>query len=326
LKVLLTGANGFVGSHVLDSLHRRNVPAVVLLRQGSSRSFIQAHLPSTEIRTGSILDVPSLSPALEGITHVIHCAGLTKACRASEFFLTNQTGTRNLLEAVNDHKDTVKRLIYLSSLAAAGPATPAVPARENDSPSPISDYGRSKLAAETEIRQRCSVDYVILRPPGVYGPRDYGFLGLFKAVRFHLQPRPGAEQALSLAYAKDLAEAILACIEHPRVSGKTFYVASPEIVTSRKMAEEIAALMRTWTLPCPLPAGVLWPICLAYQLKAQITGKPALLNLQKFAELRAPGWVCDPSLLRQAIGFECSTTLRRGLVETIDWYQTNGCL
>jgi nucleoside-diphosphate-sugar epimerase len=326
LKVLLTGANGFVGSHVLDSLRRRKVPVVLLLRQGSSRSFIQAHLDSSEIRTGSILDVPSLSPALEGVTHVIHCAGLTKACRPSEFSLTNDTGTRNLVEAVNRHKGTVRRLIHLSSLAAGGPAAPNAPAREHDPPRPVSEYGLSKLAAETAIRQNCRVDHVILRPPGVYGPRDHGFLGLFKAVLSHILPRPVPQQAISLVYASDLAEAIVACLDHPRAPGRTFYVASPEIVTSRHMAEEIAALMKTWTIPCPLHAAVLWPVCLAHQLRARFTGKPALLNLQKFAELRAPGWVCDPALLRHDIGFECLTRLRHGLTVTIDWYRTNGWL
>jgi nucleoside-diphosphate-sugar epimerase len=326
LKVLLTGANGFVGSHVLDSLRRREIAAVLLLRKGSSKSFIQAHLASTEIRTGSILDVGSLTPALDGVTHVIHCAGLTKACHPSEFSQTNHTGTCNLIEAVNRHQGTVKRLIHLSSLAAAGPATAASPAREQDPPTPVSEYGRSKLAAEIEIGQNCWVDHVILRPPGVYGPRDNGFLGLFKAVRSHLLPRPTVQQALSLVYAPDLAEAIVACLEHPKAPGRTFYVASPEIVTSRQMAQEIAGLMKTWTVPCPLPAAVLWPVCLAQEVRARFTGKPGLLNLQKFAELRAPGWVCDPSLLRQHIGFECTTRLRHGLAETISWYRSNGCL
>ncbi len=321
MKILLTGASGFVGSHVLDKLRARGLPTAILLRPSSRSRFIEPHLCWAETRPGSILEPAACRVAMAGITHVIHCAGCTKAARASEFYQVNQTGTRNVIEAANAQAG-VQRLLYLSSLAAAGPALPSKPLLETDPPRPVSDYGKSKLAGEGEVLRRCRPEFVILRPPGVYGPRDGEFLRLFKAVKAHLLPRPG-RQALSLIFAEDLAEAVVTCLDHPAVAGKTYFVACPEVVTARGMAAEIAAQMGGWTLPLPLPAAALWPLCLAQQLHSRLTGKPNLLSLQKFAELRAPGWVCDPGLFRLQTGCPCPTTLQPGIGRTLQWYRAN---
>jgi nucleoside-diphosphate-sugar epimerase len=320
LKVLLTGANGFVGSHILDVLLAGGIPTTVLLRPASDRRFLNHHLPSLEVRTGSIIEPESLTPALVGITHVIHCAGCTKAVRASGFYQINHIGTRNLVEAINA-QPAVQRFVHISSLAISGPATPAKPASESNPPHPLSTYGESKLAAETEVRAHSHVPATIIRPPAVYGPRDHGFLPLFKAVNRHLLPRPSSRQALSLVFARDLARAVVACLTNPAAVSRTYFVASSEIVTVRAMGEAIASQLGRWTLPCPLPSWVLWPVCLAQEIIARVTGKPHLLNLQKYAELRAPGWVCDPSLLKAELGFECSTPLKQGIAETLNWYK-----
>ncbi len=321
MKVLLTGASGFVGSHILDCLCRQNIPTAVLLRSSSNRQFLAHHLPEIEVRSGGLSQPASLEQALEGVTHVIHCAGATKAVRSAEFYESNHLGTRNLLEAVNRRPDAIERFVHISSLAVAGPATAAQPARESAPPRPISHYGHSKLAAELEVRTRCRVTATILRPPAVYGPRDDGFLPMFRAVKNHLLPQPSATQALSLVFAKDLAEAVVLCLRHPGAGGKTYFVAGRETVTGREMAGLIAAQMKTWTIPCPLPAAVLWPVCLAQEVLARLTRKPTLLNLQKFQELRAPGWVCDPSLFERDLGFACPTPLAAGLAETLAWYR-----
>lgn len=326
MKVLLTGASGFVGSHIVDSLRERDIPTAVLLRASSDKRLLAGHLPKLEVRTGSIEQPEDLLRALDGITHVIHCAGCTKARFPAEFYRVNHEGTRNVVDAVNARHKTIRRLVHISSLAVAGPATPAKPAREQDPPQPVSEYGKSKLAGELEVRSRCRVDYTIIRPPAVYGPRDRGFLSMFKAVKSHLLPQPSKHQALSLVFAKDLAQAVVACLEHPAASQKTYFAASPEIVTARTMAEEIAVQMKQWTIPFPLPAWALWPVCLGQELWSRLSGKAMLLNLQKFAELRAPGWVCDSTRLEHEIGLVCRTPLKIGIAETLEWYQKESWL
>lgn len=322
MKVLLTGANGFVGSHILDSLRGRGIATALLLRPASNRRFIQEHLPHVDERTGSIGDVQSVSHALKDVTHVIHCAGRIKALRAADFFEVNQLGVRNIVAAVNQQRERIQRLVLVSSLAAGGPAPRDNPARETDPPHPVSEYGRSKLAGEQEVRDGCRAEYVILRPPAVYGPRDTSFLPLFKAVRAHILPRFGdGRQALSCVFARDFAEAAVACLTHPAAGGKIFYVASPEITTAGALAGEIAAQMKTWSLKLTLPTAMLWPLCCAQEAVSLLTRRPSVLSRQKYAELREPGWVCDSARLRQEVGVTCPTLLKGGLSETLAWYR-----
>ena len=318
---MLTGASGFVGSHILDSLRGRGLATALLLRPGSSHRFIAPHLSDIELRTGSIEDAESLQRAMAGITHVIHCAGATRASRIAGFYEANQIGTRNVVNAVNCQQGRIQRLIHISSLAAAGPAQPENPAREQDPPQPVSEYGKSKLAGELEVRNHCRAEHVILRPPAVYGPRDAEFLRLFQATKNHLLAKLGGGQALSLVFVKDLAAAVVTCLDHPAAAGKTYFVAAREIVTARRMAEEVAAQMKVWTVPLPVPLALLWLMCLAQEIRSRATGKANVLSLQKFAELRAPGWVCDPTLLEREIGYACPTTLKTGVAETLRWYR-----
>jgi nucleoside-diphosphate-sugar epimerase len=274
-----------------------------------------------EVRSGSVGDPETLQQAMEGITHVVHCAGLTKACRDSDYYSVNQGGTRNVVNAVNARAGQVERLVHISSLAAAGPAVAERPARETDAPRPVSTYGKSKLAAELEVKEHCRAGWVVLRPCAVYGPRDGDFLRIFKAIRSHVLPRPDGKQALSLVFVRDLAEAVAMCVTHAAVAGKTYFVAGKETVTARMMAAEAAAQMNVWTVPLPLPTGVLWPICLVQEGWSRLSGKASILSLQKYAELRAPGWVCDPTLLERETGCGCPTTMRQGIAETLSWYR-----
>jgi dihydroflavonol-4-reductase len=321
LKVLLTGASGFVGSHILDSLRQRGLATTLLLRPGCDRQFIQSHLSEVEVRPGSIGDPESLRQAMAGVTHVIHCAGAIKASRVAEFYEVNQAGTRNVVEAVNARGGQVRRLVHISSLAVAGPAVREKPAREDDPPAPVSEYGKSKLAGELEVRNRCRAGFVILRPPGVYGPRDVQWLHLFRTVKKHLLPKPTTAQVYSLAFVRDLAEVVVGCLDHPAASGRTYFVASREAASGGEIAAEVAAQMEVWTLPVPMPNALWWPICLARELWSRLTGKSNVLSLQKLAELRASGWVCDPTKLGRETGYTCTTTLKAGIAETLAWYR-----
>lgn len=315
-----------MGSHILESFRRERIDTVALLRSTSSTAFLQDKLSHIEVRQGSITDPASLRNAARGITHVVNCAGLTKAVTSAGFYEVNHLGTRNLVEALNAQDPRPERLLHISSLAAVGPATPANPVTESSPPQPISTYGRSKLAGETEVRERSHVPFTILRPPAVYGPRDSGFLALFKAVQRHVLPMPNKAQVLSIVFVRDLADAVTTCLTHPNTPGQTYFVASPERVTGRMMAAEIASQMKRRTIPLPLPAAALWLVCLLQECLGRLTRRATLLNLQKYAELRAPGWVCDASKLSRETGLECRTSLKQGISETLDWYTRQGWL
>lgn len=327
MKVLLTGASGFVGSHVLDLLAERGIPVTVLLRASSSRRFLEPHLGRVRIVEGTITDPASLPPALEEISHVVHCAGATKAVHAAELYRVNRDGTRYLLDAVNARGDVIQRFIHISSLAVSGPGTAAVPARETAPPNPVSEYGRSKLAAEREVIANCGVPFVILRPAGVYGPRDQEFFPLFKAARSRIVPAfGGGRQELSLVFAKDLAAVVVAALQPAVKPGAVCHVASPGVITARQLTDELMRVMgvRAWTLP--LPNAVLPPICGLAAIAARLTGRASILAHGKRHELAAPGWVADVTALRADLGTECLTPLSDGLRITLAWYREAGWL
>jgi len=327
MKVLLTGATGFVGSHVLDLLCAKGIPTVLWLRPESNKRFIDQHLQQVEVRLGSINDSTSLDKAMRDVTHVIHAAGCVKALQIEEFYQVNQFGAQAILQAINRQQGRIQRLVHISSLAAGGPAKSDHPAAEDDPPRPVSEYGKSKLAGEEEVKKLCGAPYVILRPPSVYGPRDSEFLRLFKAVKLHLLPLlSGGGQELSFAFVKDLAEVIVACLDHPAVASRTYYVAGSEVVTSRALAEKVAALMKVWTMPLPLPAAALWPLCCFQEAVSHLIGSANVLNRQKYPELSAAGWVCNPARLTKETGLTCATPLAKGLKETLAWYEEQGWL
>lgn len=327
MKVLLTGASGLVGSHVLDHLCRAGIPVRLLLRPASPRQWIESRLSQVEVHQGALDQPESLGPALEGITHVIHCAGATKALDREGYFRVNHAGTVNLVSALNRRAAHLERLVHISSLAVSGPATATRPARETDPPRPLTDYGKSKLAAEQVVREQCRIPAVILRPPGVYGPRDGEFFKLFKAVRRGVLPCfGGGRQQLSLIYAPDLAAAILHVLQHPAAAGQTFNVAHPEILSARQLGELAARHWKLKPVPLRLPILALWPVCAAQEILNQVTRRPNVVNLQKYRELAAAGWVAEVSRLREATGFVAPTAAEVGVPATLAWYAEAGWL
>lgn len=327
MRVLLTGANGFVGSHILDRLRAEGRECAVLLRRQGDTRFIAGHLPHVAVRYGSFEDEASLRAALEGVGEVIHCAGATKALAAEGLFRANQGGTRRLVEAVNEARPAIRRLVLVSSLAAGRSGTRAAPAREEDPPEPLSAYGRSKLAGEREVTQGCRCEYTVLRPVGVYGPRDREFLRLFRAAAAGVVPVfGGGRQELSLVYAPDLADVVVRALMAPAAAGQTLNVASAEVVTARGLVEAIAATTGRRVRRLPVPLAALTVVCAGASVWAAVTRRPTVLAHGKRRELRAAGWVADTTRLRTTLGAVCATPLREGLARTRAWYAEEGWL
>lgn len=327
MHVLLTGASGFVGSHVLDVLMAHGVGVTLLLRPTSSRRFLQDHLTEVRIVEGSLADGTAVREALAEATHVVHCAGATKAVRPCELFAANQQGTRNLLQAIHDCGRTIECLVHISSLAAGHPATVDRPAREEDPPAPCSVYGQSKLAAEQEIRQDCERPWVILRPGAVYGPRDREFLPLFRVVTRGWAPLfGGGRQQLSLVYVKDLAQIVWNALTQDAVRGEVLHVAAPEPVTSRQLVLAMGRALGCSPRCVPLPWLVLRAAAAGQWIAGRLTGRPGILTHGKLREIQANGWVADTSRLRERLGEVCATPLEEGLRETARWYEAAGWL
>jgi len=327
MKVFLTGASGFVGSHVLDALLAGHHEVSILLQRTSNPRFISRHLAVLTVHFGSLDDVPLLTKAMGGVEAVIHCAGKTKALHSSEFYRVNRAGTRNVVMAANACRESLRRLVYVSSQAVSGPGDLNRPAEETGDPRPVSVYGRSKWLGETEVLLHCRVPWTILRPAAVYGPRDTEFLPVFQKVKQRFMPLlSGAKRPLHMVYGPDVAAAVLCCLLHERSAGGTYHVAAEPSCTDEEFMEEIAAQLQVRPVRLRIPRAGLYLASVIQEILSRATGRPNMLSRQKLPELLAPGWVCSTEKMRKDLGFLAPTSLREGVGRTIEWYCREGWL
>jgi nucleoside-diphosphate-sugar epimerase len=327
MKVFLTGASGFVGSHVLDSLRAGHHEVSILLQRTSNTRFISRHVPEVTVHYGSLEDFEVLKEAMSGIEAVIHCAGKIKALHSADFYRVNQAGTCNIVMAANACRESVRHLIYISSLAVSGPGVLGSPAEETGEPRPVSVYGQSKWLGEVDVRQHCLVPWTILRPAAVYGPRDTEFLAVFQKVKRRVMPLvSGAKRALNMVYGPDVAAAVLCSLMHERSAGGTYHVAAEPPCTDEEFMQEIAGQLQCRPLRLPIPRSALYLACVVQEIRSRVTGRPNILSRQKLPELLAPGWVCSTDRIRRDLGFTAPTSLKEGVKQTLDWYRREGWL
>jgi nucleoside-diphosphate-sugar epimerase len=316
-----------VGSHVLDALLAGRHEVSILLQRTSNTRFISHHLAAVTVHYGSLDDVPLLTEAMAGVEAVIHCAGKIKALHSSDFYRVNQAGTGNLVLAANACRESVRHLVYISSLAVSGPGVLDSPAEETGEPRPVSVYGRSKLLGEKEIRQHCRVPWTILRPAAVYGPRDTEFLAVFQQVKRRVMPLvSGTKRHLNLVYGPDVAAAVLCSLLHERGAGGTYHVAADPPCTDEELMGEIAAQLRCRPVRLRIPQAGLYLASVIQEVLSLATGRPNMLSRQKLPELLAPGWVCSTEKIRRDLGFTAPTSLTEGVSRTLEWYRGEGWL
>ncbi len=321
MNVLLTGANGFVGSHILDRLLLAGMTPRLLLRRTSDTSLIDHLLPQVEVHYGSLERPDSLRVPVRGADCIIHCAGKTKSTHTQELLRANQQGTMHLVEAGNEEAARLQHFIHISSLSVSGPGTVDQPVSEDSPPNPLSRYGKSKMLAESEVIKRCRTNWTILRPGPVYGPGDKDMYMTFKPLKRGFLPLlGGGRMRIALVYAPDVADAVMACLGRAEVFKKIYHVAAPEPVETGQLLRLAARLLEVQPREVKIPTAALYPVCLFLEAIARLTGRQLALNLDKLRELRAPGWVCATSKLARDIGFEADTPLERGLAETFEWY------
>jgi nucleoside-diphosphate-sugar epimerase len=322
MKALVTGATGFVGSHLVEALRGRGVEVTALARSPAKAAGL-APL-GVRVVAGSLHDRPALAEAVAGQDVVYHVAGLVAARDEAEFLAANRDGTQNLVDSAG--RAEVQRFVLVSSMAAAGPAAKGRPLTGDEPPRPVTAYGRSKLASERVVTAS-GLSWTVVRPPTVYGPRDLEVLKIFRLARLGIAPVLGdGTQELSMVHAADLAEALIRGGSCPAAVGRTYYACHPEIVTGAELAREVGRVMgRSPALirvPAPIGRGVLR----VTEAAARLAGQTTILTADKANEFFQPAWTGDPGPLTHDTGWHATRDLRRGLEETYRWYRTAGWL
>lgn len=320
MSVLVTGGTGFVGGHLIRALVQQGQPVVALARSPEKARAVES-LGATAL----LGDLHTIAPgALGGIEVVYHLAGLTAARSEAEFLRVNAEGTARVLDAAA--AAGVGRFVLVSSLAAAGPLPVGALRADNTPIRPVTDYGRSKAAAEAVVRGGAT-PWVIVRPPAVYGPADVELLKVFKIARLGTVPIFGdGSQSLSLVYGPDLATGIAAVGRPDAPTGRIYYPAHPEVVSSADLVRAIGAAMGRTTRLIPLPRLVAKGILAVTEAGARLTGQATLLNRDKLHEFFAPAWTCDPTPLTTDTGWVARHDLAAGIPATLAWYREQGWL
>jgi nucleoside-diphosphate-sugar epimerase len=322
MKTLVTGATGFVGSHLAEALRRRGDEVTALARSAAKAAAL-APL-GVRVVPGDLHDRAALQKAVEGQDVVYHVAGVVAARSEADFLVANRDGTRNLVEAVE--RAGAGRVVFVSSMAAAGPTIRGRPLRGDELPRPVTAYGRSKLAAE-QVVTASPLAWSIVRPPMVYGPRDQEVLKVFRLARLGLAPVLGdGTQELSAVHGADLAEALIAVGTTPVAIGRTYYACHPEVFTGAEMARAVGRAMGRAPAVIRVPASIGRGVLMLTEAAARLTGQTTILTADKANEFFQPAWTGDPSALTRDTGWRAARDLRMGLEETYQWYRTAGWL
>ncbi len=317
--VALTGATGFVGSHILDALRAAGVPRRVLVRGGGRGAG--GPLPAEEVVEGSLEDGAALRALVREAGAVVHVAGLVRAARAADFERANAAGTARLLGAMAEAAPGA-RLIYVSSLAAAGPS-PVIEGRApDDPPAPVSAYGRSKLRGEGYVRG-WSGPWVVLRPPAIYGPRDRDVLQFFRLAARGMVPLPAGERWVTVAHVTDVARAVLAA--GSRGTNLVLHLGEP---FPQRLDELIAALAQAGGVPRPrmpaVPAVVLRAAGLAGDALQWLGARGVAMTSDKAGELLARHWTAATAASLAALGLAGFVPFAYGARSTWAWYRQHG--
>ena len=321
---LVTGSTGFIGSHLVQRLQREGADFRCLARRGSHRHPAK-DLPSIEADLDS---GEGLDRALDGVTSVIHLAGVTKALRTADYYTGNGSATAILAKAIRSKMDSGQsiRLVHVSSLAAAGPSLDGKPLTEDAVPAPVSHYGKSKLQAEKAVRAALP-DAVIVRPPVVYGPRDTDVFQMLKSVnRGMMLEIGGGERFFSAIFASDLVEGLLVAARHPAAAGRTYFLAHPDPVSWRALGRAAARILGRQARVVTIPLALARLAGLAGESVSWLTRKPVIISREKVAEAECRYWTCDPRRAADELGFVAFTSLDAGLGETLAWYKEAGWL
>ena len=322
-RVLITGASGFVGYHLIEEALHNNLDVYVAVRKSSNVSHLkQFNIQYTYPEFDNII---SLKKELKEkqYDYIIHAAGATRARSQNEYNVINADYTYNLAVAAQVADINLKGFVFVSSLAAVGPLdTLNGIITEETTPHPITDYGRSKFLAEERLKSISGLSYTILRPTAVYGPRDTGIFIFFQQLKRGIEPYIGhPEQKLSFIYVKDLAKATIQALYS--CDQKTYNLSDGNYYSRYELGNIAKNILNLKALKFHLPVNFVKIIASIAENVSSLRNKAAILNSDKLKELTAVNWDCEIEKAKSDLGYHPLFNLNNGLAETLTWYKNN---
>jgi nucleoside-diphosphate-sugar epimerase len=324
-SILITGANGFVGAR----LCRKFINEGFIVYAGVRRTADLSRLSdlTVQLRYGDMTNPDSLPEMVAGVDYIIHNAGVVKVKNKKTFFDINETGTENLLKATVEYNPNVKKFIYISSLAAAGPSIGNNPVSEADEPKPLTTYGHSKLAGERKsLSYADRIPVLSIRPPGIYGPGDTEILSFFQTVNNRVKPFIGnCSRKLQLVHVDDLCRGIFMAMISDTNSGEIYFIADKDAYSMKELINNLQTAIGRSAIPIYIPSAIFKLIARITQSISRLFGITPMLTVEKANELLA-SWEMSVNKAKQDFGFESEIKFVDGAKETYQWYKKEGWL
>ncbi len=332
-NILITGASGFIGSFLVEEGLKQGYQVYAGIRKSSSREylqdtriqFIEFDFSTTEKVRETLESCRKKSLRFD---YIVHNAGLTKARKKEDFHNVNCLNTVHFIEALMQTGMVPEKFIFISSLAAYGPGNPLTgePVRLADEPKPIELYGKSKLAAERYITSLNDFPWLIVRPTGVYGPKEKDYFVFFQTISRRMEPYIGfKKQILTFIYVRDLVRFIFLAMTSVHVQ-KAYFVADGKEYPSELFAEITKKALGRKTIRFTVPLFIVKSIAYVGENLAGLWGRMPTLNTDKYNVLRSTNWRCEVEPLERDFGFIAEYDLEKGVEETLTWYKKEGWL
>ena len=318
---VVTGANGFVGSHLVDYLLEKKYEVRCLVRKQSDLKWLQGK--NVKLFDCGLLDINGMDKAFKDANYIYHVAGVVKSKTPEGYFKGNVATTKALLEAASMNTSTLKRILIVGSLTSVGPSSDGNPVNEDTICNPITTYGKSKLAQEKLTQSYMDrLPITICRAPAVFGERDTEIFIFFQTFNRGLMTTIGFDKkVVSLIHIRDLVEGFYLASTNEKASGHIYFISSEKYYTWDEVGEVTSDVMQKKPFKVAVPHTVVYTVAAIAQFLSLFSKKPATLNLEKARDITQAKWICDTSKAMRDLGYRQQLSLEDGIRRTVEWYK-----
>jgi len=325
-KIVITGANGFIGSHLAEYMSSKGFSVHCIVRETSNLRWLENK--GFIFHKCGLTNVDDLKYAFKDAKYIFHLAGTVSALKYEDYIYGNVELTKNVLEAANSLEKKPEKILITSSLAVAGPTTKDKPLKESDGFNAIVQYGKAKVEQEKLCAEYFDdLNITIARPSPITGTRETEMFEFIKSINNGIFPKVGFnEKYVNIIDISDLLDAFYKMVKSEKTSGKAYFLCSEKAYSWSEIAAISAKLLKKKPFTLALPHFI---ICIAgffSGLYGKIIAKPQTFDYEKAKEGVQEAWLGSVEKAKKDFGFQQKTTLIEGLKEAIDWYKDNACL